>query len=83
MIKLEEISRGTGTEHAFELFVQPSPTCYTQCANKLFEINHPILVLVKHVEDVVRELSRISKGEELLVYATELDLVELTGRAVF
>ena len=59
----------------FELFVQSSPTRYAQRADEFLEVYCSILVLVEHVEDIVRELSRVSKGEELLVYSAKLRLV--------
>jgi hypothetical protein len=51
-------------------------------ADKLFEVDRAVLVRVEHVEDIVCKLPRIAKGKELLVYPTELGLVELAGRTV-
>lgn len=59
----------------FELLVQSAATCHTERAYEFFEIDGAVLVLVEHVEHIVREFSWITEGEELLVYATEFDLV--------
>lgn len=69
--------------HTFKLLVQSSPTCYAQRADEFFELNSPVLVLVKYVEDIIRKLARIAKWEKLLVYAAEFGLVELSRWAVF
>ncbi len=66
----------------FELLVQPTPTCHTKSANELLEVYMTILVLVEHVEHVVGKLAGVTKGEELLVYPTELGLIQLPRRTV-
>lgn len=41
-----------------------------------------VLVLIEDIEDVIGKFSWISEGEELLVYPTELGLVELSAGAI-
>lgn len=38
--------------------------------------------LTENFKDMFRELLWVAKGEELLVYSTELLLVELAGRTI-
>ena len=61
----------------FELLVQPAPACYAQGTNELLEVDMTILVLIEDVEDVVGKFARVAEWEELLVYPTELGLVQL------
>lgn len=61
-----------------ELLVQSASACHTEGTNELFEIDGSVLVLVKDIEHVVCEFTRITEGKELLVYATEFHLVELS-----
>ena len=65
-----------------QLLVQSPPTRDAESAYEFLEVNRAVLVLIEDIEDVVRELARVSEGEELLVYSAKLSLVELTGRAV-
>ena len=60
------------TGRTFEFFIQLASACDAEGADKLFEIDGPILVLVKNIEDVVGKLGRVTKRKELLVYSTEL-----------
>jgi hypothetical protein len=64
--------------HTLKLLIQTPAARHTQCTYELFEVDRPILVDVEHIENVIRKFSRIAKGEELLVYATEFGLVELS-----
>lgn len=59
----------------FQLFVQSPPTCDTESANELFEVDSAVLVFVEHIEDVVREFARITEREELLIYSAKFRLV--------
>ena len=61
----------------FQLLVQSPAGGDRKGTNELFKVDSPVLVLVKHVEDVVRELSRITEGEELFVDLAKFLLVEL------
>jgi hypothetical protein len=60
----------------FELFVELTPRGDGEGTDKLFEIDCAVAVVVKDVEDIVCELARIAKGEELLVDTAEFFLVE-------
>jgi hypothetical protein len=62
----------------FEFLIQPPSAGHAQCAYKLLEVDGTITILIKDVEDVVGELSRITEWEELLVYPTKFSFVELT-----
>ena len=66
----------------FELFVKLAARGDGECADELLEVDHAIAVVVKDVEDVVCELARIAKGEELFVDAAEFFLVELATRTI-
>ena len=68
--------------HTFELFVQASATRYAEGADELLKVDRTVLVLVKDVEYIVCELAGVTKGEELLVYATELGSVEVARRTI-
>lgn len=64
-------------ERTFELLVQSTTTCDTESTNELLKIDRPVLVLIEHIEDIIRKLTRISEREELLVDPAEFCLVEL------
>ena len=66
----------------FELLIQSSSTCHAERTNEFLEVDMPVLILVEYVEDIVGEFAWISEREELLVYPTELVLVELTRGTV-
>ena len=71
--------RGTRT---FELFVELASRGDGERADELLKVDCAIAVVVEYVEDVVCELTRIAKGEELFVDAAEFFLVELATRTV-
>ena len=60
----------------FELFVELAAGGDGEGTDKLLEIDCAIAVVVKDVEDIVCELARIAKREELLVDTAEFLLVE-------
>ena len=68
--------------HTLELFVEAAATCDAEGADKLFEVDRPVLVFVKNVEDIVCELAGVTERKELLVYATEFGPVEVAGWTV-
>jgi len=69
--------------HTFKLFFQTTTTSYAEGAYELLEVNLTALVCVEDIEDIVSKLCRLAEGEELLVYPTELGLVEMSRGAVF
>ena len=73
---------GRRRRRTFELLIQPSPTRYAEGADELFEVDRAVLVLVEHIEDIVRELARITEWEELLVYPSKFVFVELPRWAI-
>ena len=76
---------GSSTDivHTFELLVQPPSTSDAKGANELFEVNGAVFILVEYVEDIICELARFSKWEELLIDLAEFRLVQLTRRTIF
>lgn len=67
---------GNKGRRTFELLVELAPRRDGEGTNELLEIDRAIAIVVKDVEDVVCELARVAKGEELLVDTAELFLVE-------
>jgi len=76
------LSNEAGEVRTLELLVQSPATRDAEGTDELFKVNSAIFVLVKDVEDVVCKISWISEGEELLIYTTEFDLVQITGRTI-
>lgn len=68
--------------HTLELLVQTAATRDAEGADELLKVDRAVLVFIKDVEHIVCELAGITEREELLVYATELGPVELSGRTV-
>ena len=66
----------------FQLLIQSTSRRDGKRTNELFEVDSAVLVLIKYVEDIVGELSRVAEGEELFIDLAELVLVELTGGTV-
>ena len=69
-------------ERTLELLIETAATGDAQGADELLEVDCPVLVLVKHIEYIVGELGGVAKGEELLVYPTELGLIEVARGTV-
>ena len=61
-----------------QLLIKATTACNTQCANKLLEIDRPVLILVEYIEHVLCEGRGVTEREELLVYAGKLSLVQHT-----
>ena len=55
---------------------------HRQRADELLEVDRARLVLVEDAEDIVGELGRVAKGEELLVDLLELFAREIARRTV-
>ena len=55
-----------GKGHAHLSFSSSWPREVMEGADELLEVDHAIYVVVKDVEDVLCELARVAKGEELL-----------------
>jgi hypothetical protein len=66
----------------FKLLVEPATAGDTECTDKLFEVDRPVLVLVEYIKYIICKLCRIAKGEELFVYPRELCLVKRARRAI-
>lgn len=62
----------------FELLVQPASARYAEGTDEFFKVYMAVLVLVEDVEDIVCEFAWVAEREELLVYPTELGLIELS-----
>ena len=56
----------------FQLLIQASARCDGEGADKLFEIDGSVLVLVENVENKSGKLVRVASGEELAVNSLEL-----------
>lgn len=73
----------TKKRHTFQLLFETTATGDAECTDKLFKIDLAALVGIEYIKDVVGKFSWISKGEELLVDATEFCFVEMTRGTVF
>jgi hypothetical protein len=60
-----------------ELLFETSAGGDAEGADELLEVNLAAIIRIEDVEDVVRELSGVAEREELLVYPTELFLVQM------
>lgn len=66
-----------------QLVLHLAPRRHRQRADELLEVDRAGLIAVEDVEDIIGELGRIAKGEELVVDLLKLALGEVAGRAVF
>lgn len=66
----------------FQFFVETASTRYGECAYEFFEIDGTVLVFVKDIEDVIRELAGVAEWEKLFVNTAELCFIKLSRGAV-
>ena len=66
-----------------ELLVKFASWCDWKGTYEFLEINSSILILIKYVEDIVCEFSRVTEWEELFIDFSELCFVQLAGWTVF